>query len=112
MRKFKSSVTEGNSPDKEKNYGNSITVPDQSYTVREILTKFASGTLSDVYMEPEFSEDLPDLRGLDITEIHELKKAQKEEVEKLDKKAKKIKEDLENLHRKEAIDKINLKPSE
>lgn len=90
---IRSSRTQGNSPCKEKIAGTSQTVPDQSYTVREILVKFASGTLPNIYAEPEFSEDLPDLRGLDISEIHAIKQQNAKEIK--DKE-----NDLEDLKRK------------
>lgn len=90
-RTYESSSQAGYSPDVEINNQPSLTVPDQSYSVREIMQKFAQGTLPDIYKEPEFSEDLPDLRGLDISEIFDMKQTVKDEI-----KTKKQKyEDLE-----------------
>lgn len=37
------------------------------------MRRYASGTLPDIYQEPEFSEDMPDLRGMDIVQLNELK---------------------------------------
>lgn len=82
-RKFRNVVTAGNSPDRENNYGVSETVPDQSLTVREIITRFASGTLPDIMKNVEYTEDLPDLRGLDISEIHDLKKENAQYINEL-----------------------------
>lgn len=53
--------------------GVSETVPDQSLTVRQILDKFANGTLDELSRDLEYSDDMPDLRGLDITELEALK---------------------------------------
>lgn len=110
MRTYKSSAIAGNSPDKELNYGISQTVPDQSLTVREILTKFANGTLPDIYEEPEFTEDLPDLRGLDISQVHEMNRENKQKIEELDKTDKKekaekarIKKEKDDADRRQAI---------
>ena len=47
-------------------------------TVREIMERFASGTLGDLSFDMEYSEDLPDLRGLDISQISELRESYKE----------------------------------
>ncbi|OPC58832.1 hypothetical protein [Elizabethkingia bruuniana] len=62
------------SPVAESNSVKSETVPDQSLTVRQILDKFASGTIGDIgHNDLDYSEDLPDLRGLDITELEAMK---------------------------------------
>lgn len=53
--------------------GKSETVPDQSLTVRQILDKFANGTLDEISQDLVYSDDMPDLRGLDITELHQMK---------------------------------------
>ena len=42
-------------------------------TVREIMDRFASGTLPDVHHDANYSEDMPDLRGLDISEIEQFR---------------------------------------
>lgn len=86
MRTYRNSTTQGNCTIKECNNLPSLTVPDQSFTVREILEKFANGTLSDVAIQPSYSEDLPDLRGLDISQIHDMKVANDREVKELKEK--------------------------
>lgn len=58
--------------------GVSETVPDQSLTVREILDKFANGTLGDIAGEKYYNDDDDgfdgaDLRGLDIVELEALR---------------------------------------
>ncbi|AXH73894.1 MAG: hypothetical protein [Microviridae sp.] len=91
-RSFRASPTQGNSPFKEKNNGISQTVPDQSYSVREILEKFASGTLPDLTREQTFSEDMPDLRGMDISELHQLKADARSDVATLKEREKTLKQ--------------------
>lgn len=53
----------------EVNNGISETVPNQALTVRQILERYASGTIMPISFEREFSEDLPDLRFMDISEL-------------------------------------------
>ena len=68
----------------EVNEGISQTVPDQSLTVREILIKYASGTVPDIFdNDPLYNEDFPDLRGLDISELHEMRREAQEDVKML-----------------------------
>lgn len=83
-RKFRSSVTAGNSTDKEKNTLPSETVPDQGLTVRQIITKYAQGTISDIMIKDvEYSEDMPDLRGLDIATLKEMKAEASQDVKEI-----------------------------
>lgn len=53
----------------EVNKGISETIPNQALTVRQILERYASGTLMPVSFNLDYSEDLPDIRFLDITEL-------------------------------------------
>lgn len=46
----------------------SMTVPDQSYTVRELLQKFTSGGMPDVAKVPQYEED-PDFDDIDPTRL-------------------------------------------
>lgn len=64
---------ENNSPVAETVTGVSKTIPDQTLTVRDILLKFASGTLDELSKELEYNEDMPDLRGLDISELYDMR---------------------------------------
>lgn len=82
-RKFRSSQTQGNFPIKEINSLPSETIPDQSMSVQEILLRFASGTLPDIVREQNYSEDMPDLRGLDISEIYNLKQQASDDIDYL-----------------------------
>ena len=100
LRNYRTSATEGYSPDKEENNGISLTVPDQSYSVREILEKFASGTLPNIINEGTFTEDLPDLRNLDISEVHEMTQQNKKEIEEKEKIYKKQKIELSKVSEK------------
>lgn len=89
MRKFRNAALVGNSEDTEKNYGISLTVPDQTLSVREIIDRYASGTLPDVMKGEEFySEDLPDLRHLDMSELHELRQQARQDVKDLNEEIK------------------------
>ncbi len=51
----------------------SLTVPNQTMSLRELLTRFANGTIDDVAQDLVYNEDHPDLRGLDISELYEMK---------------------------------------
>lgn len=70
--------------DAEYNVGKSETVPDQMLSVREILLRFASGTMPPIGASQEYTEDLPDLRGLDISELHEMRRMAKQDIEDID----------------------------
>lgn len=72
-RKFRKVTTAGNSTDTERNTLPSETVPDQAMSMRTIMARFASGTINDISRPVEYSEDMPDLRGLDISQIHDMK---------------------------------------
>lgn len=80
-RKFRtpfSSIDDQN-PVAEINTGISETIPDQTLSVREILQKFANGTLDEISRDAFYNDDvegydMPDLRGLDITELHQMKR--------------------------------------
>ena len=76
MRKFKNAAKLTSSADMEVNTQVSCTVPDQSLSIREILIRYANGTISDISLNNElvYSEDMPDLRGIDISELQQLKK--------------------------------------
>lgn len=70
----------------EINVGISQTMPDQSLSVREILTKYANGTLSDHGIEPQFNEDSIDLRGMDYVEIYQLQEQNRKQIDELQKR--------------------------
>lgn len=73
IKKYRKPQTIGASTVMEINTLPSETVPDQAMSIREIMTKFVQGTLDDVENDYyDYSEDLPDLRGLDITQSTEM----------------------------------------
>ncbi|CAI9672780.1 hypothetical protein [Elizabethkingia anophelis] len=82
MAKFRTPFTsmDEKNPIAEKTIGKSETVPDQSLTVREILKKYANGTLDDIgnrdiyYNDDDDGFDGVDLRGLDISELQQLER--------------------------------------
>lgn len=90
-RSFKKIATMRESTEKERNYKKSETVPDQSLTVREIMEKFANGTLPDITRELEFTEDLPDLRGLDISQVHNMRDNNRNDITAMQESVKKAK---------------------
>lgn len=92
VRKFKIASKAGNSKQTESNKGKSETVPDQSMTIRDIINKYASGVLPDFSHELEYSEDMPDLRGMDISELHNMKREVKQELKDLEAEIKSRKE--------------------
>ncbi|WP_407512824.1 hypothetical protein [Elizabethkingia miricola] len=71
-------------PVAEKVIGKSETLPDQSLSVRDILQKFANGTLDEIANDAFYSEDLPDLRGLDITELEEMKRDAQMDIDEIE----------------------------
>jgi len=84
LRKFRKVSMAGNSPDKEVNTLPSETVPNQAMSMRTIMARFASGTLNDISRETEYSEDLPDLRGLDISQLHDMKLENQRKIKELE----------------------------
>ncbi|ELA8219556.1 hypothetical protein MC916_001782 [Elizabethkingia anophelis] len=69
--------------------GVSDTVPDQSLTVREILDKFANGTLGDIAVEKYYNDDDDgfdgaDLRGLDIVELEAIRHEAQMDIDEID----------------------------
>ena len=82
MRKFKNAAKLTSSADMEVNTQVSCTVPDQNLSIREILMRYANGTVSDISLNNElvYSEDMPDLRGIDISELQQLKKEAQADV--------------------------------
>lgn len=70
----------------EHNTQPSQTVPNQALTIREILVRYASGTIPDIMTRDEnYSEDNEDLRGLDISEYHDIKQQNTQAIESLKK---------------------------
>ena len=82
-RKYLNSSEAGNSARLERNTEVSQTVPDMALSIREIMSRYASGTLDDLQNELFYSEDLPDLRGLDISQLMEMKSEAQQDVMRL-----------------------------
>lgn len=111
MKKFKHVAHQGNSRDTEDIKGISMTVPDQSLTVREIMSKYVNGTLNDISSEGNYTEDDEDLRYLDMADIHDMavnsSSLIKESVRKSKSMKKKLKEDSEvNRRVEEELNKL------
>lgn len=83
-RTYKSQATAGPRTDYEVNTQISCTIPDQGMSVRTILERFASGTLSDIGQNAEYSEDNIDLRGLDISQVYDMRKQAREDANALE----------------------------
>ena len=80
----------------EKNFSTSETVPDQTLSIREILRRYAFGTLPPIMSDDlEYSEDLPDLRGLDISELHEMRNQARLDVKEINDELEKRKKEKE-----------------
>lgn len=67
----------------ESNKKKSETVPNQAMGVREIMTRFANGTLPDISREIFYSEDLPDTRGLEPWQVQDMIDDNKEQIKHL-----------------------------
>lgn len=83
--KWKTGYNQADFPnDNEVNNLPSMTIPDQSLTVKEIMHRFARG-LSTTQREGEYygEEDIPDLRGMDLSEIEDLKLANLADIARL-----------------------------
>ncbi|AXH75819.1 MAG: hypothetical protein [Microviridae sp.] len=66
----------------EKNSGISETKPNQALSVDTILNRFAGG-LNPEQIPQQFSMDMQDLRGKDISELHEIVGETREKMEGL-----------------------------
>lgn len=58
--------------DKEVNLSISLTVPDMDMSIKEIFRRFANGTIDPISNQSLYSDDLPDIRGLDWDELSDL----------------------------------------
>lgn len=99
-RKFKSASTQGHSKNKEKCFTKSETTPDQTLTVRELMTRSAMGMYDNHELGYDYSMDEDDLRGIDPADMFymaqessdlvkkENSRKQKAEKDKADKKLK------------------------
>lgn len=80
----------------ETNNEPSLTIPDQTLSIKQILERYASGQSLEgktpYYDEEETEEYLPDPRHMDLADREQFEKDYKEEVEYIKTKAKKRKE--------------------
>lgn len=73
---------------REKNTQPSLTVPDQSMSVKEIMDRYARGLPISGQKVPVYNgdqDDMPDLQRLDLAEIQELREAAQQNVESIKK---------------------------
>lgn len=74
----------------EKNYSPSLTIPDQTLSIRQILERHSRGLPIEGWREPIWDgedNDLPDIRTLDLAERQELAHLYKQELENYNKKS-------------------------
>lgn len=84
LRLYQRSSNAGYSSNVEINTSPSKTVPDESFTVREILERFTRGILPPISKDLIFTDDLEDLRGLEPWQITELIAENKDEIRRLE----------------------------
>lgn len=106
-------------PDKgEVNNVPSLTIPDQTMSLREILRRYAAGYPVEGQKEPQYlgeEDDMPDIKKMDLSEIEDYANEYKKHIEIFDnvkktaaeKKAAKLREkeiDLEIKRRQKELD--------
>lgn len=69
VRKFRKINVSGNSKVKERCTTTSLTIPDQTLTIREIMQRFVSGTLAPIELDYDYNEDSDDFRGIDPADV-------------------------------------------
>lgn len=85
--------------DDEVNTLPSMTIPDQSLSVREIMDRYAKGYPLEGERTPIYEgeeNDLPDLKHMDLAEKEEYMDAAKEEIRQIAAKEKKRKQDIQD----------------
>lgn len=104
-RTFKKQSVSGSSNLTETCKTKSLTVPDQTLTIRELLMRSANGLYDDMMHDDYYNEDDDDYRGLDPSEMYYMAKQAGDVVVKdNDRKTKaKAKEEREKL-KQEAIE--------
>lgn len=80
MRVFKKIHECGNSIG-EMPQGISKTIPDMSMSIRTIIQRFAQGLTPPISQELMYSEDMPDIRGLDISQLYQMREMAKQNLE-------------------------------
>lgn len=99
MQDFQDNHHRDHTQDMETPVGESMTIPDQSLTIPEIMARWAKGLPlggQDGHFEMDEDEDswegMPDLRSMDLAEIQLLKEQNAQEVERLKAEMEKIQE--------------------
>jgi hypothetical protein len=84
----------------EKNNEPSLTIPDQTLSIKQILERYASGQSLEgkipYYDESESEEYYPDPRYMDLAEREELAENYREEIQSIKTKAEKRKEKIQD----------------
>ena len=80
--------------DGEVNYEASMTIPDQTLPLKELISRFTRGLPITDY-RPIYDEkgDLPDPRKMDLVELHEMRKAAALEIVSINEKIRKQQEE-------------------
>lgn len=93
--KFKTPWNAGEFPksEGEKNYSPSMTVPDQSMSISEIMSRYARGLPMEGVKVPIYDEenDLPDPKTMDLAERQEYMEMAKDEISLIKEKHAKVK---------------------
>lgn len=76
----------------------SLTVPDMTMPLREIINRSANGIALPIMSELEYSEDMPDTRGMDLAQLDELKRNTAEEIDFLDAQYNHIQREITQRH--------------
>lgn len=111
--KIKNSI---NASEFQKNYEintmPSMTIPDQTMSIRQIVERFAKGLPVDGLREPiwDIDNDLPDFNTLDLAERQELAQHYQSELENLNKRLKSTNVDKNN-ERVNVVESISSEPS-
>lgn len=114
-RKFRLASLHGNSKLKEVCKTKSLTIPDQSLTVRELMQRHAQGTLDDLHLEDYYSMDEEDFRGIDPVDMYNMATEASDLLKKDSEKREKAKADkLRKKQDDEAVEayKKSLEPTE
>lgn len=89
-------------PKPERNNGKSLTVPDQTMSIKELLRRHQNGMMPQGY-EPVYDPDdeLPDFRKMDLTEVDELRSKQVELINQFKKEQNELKTKLQKFRHEE-----------
>lgn len=97
----------------EKNFGVSLTIPDQTLSIRQILERHSRGLPIEGWRTPIWDgedNDLPDIRTLDLAERQELAHLYAQELENYNKNSTNV-DKVENNERVDAVESISGEPT-